>query len=290
MQVGVKLLSERVPVGEIVFARSFFALVPVFGMLIFQGQLIQALRTSSVALHAGRGVIGISAMGLGFMALSYLPLPETMMIGYAAPLMIVALSAIILREPVRIYRWSATVAGFLGILVILWPRLSLIAGGAELGSGQLLGALLALAGAFCAAFAGIFVRSMTRTESTGTIVVYFSLTGSVLALLTLPLGWVMPTPAEAALLLGIGLFGGVGQILMTSAFRHAAAATVASFEYVSMLWGISFGFLVFGEVPTASVVLGGGIVIAASIFIIFRERQLGIQRARERKAARPTPL
>jgi drug/metabolite transporter (DMT)-like permease len=132
---------------------------------------------------------------------------------------------------------------------------------------------------------------MTKTESTGTIVLYFALSSSVLSLLvSLPLGWVIPDPRQAALLVAVGLFGGVGQILMTSAYRNADAATVASFEYASMLWGVAFGYIFFSEIPTGSVVAGGAIVIAAGIFIIFRERQLGLQRKRQRKATPTTPV
>jgi drug/metabolite transporter (DMT)-like permease len=289
MSVCVKLASDRVPTGEIVFARSFFALIPVMGMLVWQGGLVSALRTQKPLLHASRGVLGISAMACGFTALAFIPLPEAMMIGYASPLMVVALSAIILHEVVRIYRWSATAFGFVGIIIILWPRLTFFSG-AGMEETAMIGASFALLGACASAFASIFVRSMTRTETTASIVVYLSLSGSVLSLLSLPFGWIVPEPRDAALLLAIGFLGGIGQLLMTTAYRHADAATIASFEYVSMLWGISLGYLVFGEVPSAGVILGGAFVVAAGIFIIFRERQLGLEREREREAARITPV
>lgn len=289
MSACVKLVADRVPPGEIVFARSFFALIPIIVMLLVQGRLVAALRTNKPFLHASRGAAGICSMALSFMALAYLPLPEAMMIGYAAPLMVVALSAIILGEIVRMHRWTATGFGFFGILVILWPRLTFFEGAGPPPAAAL-GAALALLGAFASAFAAIFIRSMTRTESTGSIVVYFALSGSLLALLSLPFGWIVPAPREALLLVAIGLLGGIGQILMTAAYRDADAATVASFEYVSMLWGLSFGYLIFGEVPNSSVIFGGAIVIAAGIFIIFRERRLGIERKREKQAARSTPV
>ena len=92
------------------------------------------------------------------------------------------------------------------------------------------------------------------------------------------------------LLVLTGLLGGVGQIVMTSAYRNAPTRrTIASFDYVSMLWGLAFGYLLFGEMPTGSVIVGGMIVIAAGIFIIFRERQLGLERTRQRKAMPPPP-
>jgi drug/metabolite transporter (DMT)-like permease len=151
--------------------------------------------------------------------------------------------------------------------------------------------MFALFGALCGAVVATLIRSMTRTESTASIVLYFALSASVLSLVvSLPFGWIVPRFGDAVLLVSIGLLGGVGQIMMTSAFRYADAATVASFDYVSLLWGVAFGYLLFGEVPTWSVVLGGVIVIAAGIFIIWRERRLGLRRKRQRKAIPTAPV
>jgi drug/metabolite transporter (DMT)-like permease len=287
MLVCVKAVAERIPPGEIVFARSFYALIPIVAVLLWQGQLAGSLRTNRPWMHVSRGAVGLMSMALNFAALAFLPLPEAMMIGYAAPLIIVALAAVLLGETVRGYRWSAVALGFVGIAVILWPRITLLRGGGD--DLALLGAMLALTSAFSSAFAAIFIRSMTKTEATGTIVLYFALSSSLLSLLSLPFGWVVPNPADAALLVATGLLGGVGQILMTSAYRNADAATIASFEYLSMLWGIAFAYLLFNEVPTGSVLFGGSIVIAAGIFIIWRERRLGLRREQQRKAMPPPP-
>jgi drug/metabolite transporter (DMT)-like permease len=290
MLVCVKAVADRIPAGEIVFARSFFALIPIVAILLWQRQLAGALRTGRPWLHVSRAAVGLTAMALNFLALAYLPLPEAMMIGYAAPLIIVALAAIILGETVRVYRWSAVALGFVGIVIILWPRLTVFGGGTA-GDAALVGSILVLTSAFCSAFAAIFIRSMTKTESTGTIVLYFALSSSVLSLVvSLPFGWAIPNLEDGGLLIALGLLGGIGQILMTSAYRSADAATIASFDYVSMLWGVAFGYAFFGEIPTNSVMSGGAIVIAAGIFIIFRERQLGLQRKRQRKATPSTPV
>jgi drug/metabolite transporter (DMT)-like permease len=289
MLVCVKEVAERIPAGEIVFFRSFFALVPIIAMLSWQRQLAGSLRTTRPWLHFSRGAVGIGSMAFNFIALAFLPLPEAMMIGYAAPLMVVALAALILHEGVGLYRWSAVTIGLVGILIILWPRFTVLDSG-TVADAALLGGILSLASAFCSAFASVFVRTMTRTESTGAIVLYFSLSASLLSfVVSFPLGWTMPSPADAALLVATGLLGGIGQILMTMAYRDADTATIASFDYVSMIWGLSFGYVFFRDVPTASVFYGGAIVAAAGIFIIFRERQLGLQRKRQRKAAPPSP-
>jgi drug/metabolite transporter (DMT)-like permease len=229
-------------------------------------------------------------MAAGFIALRYLPLPEQMAIGYASPLIVVALAAVILGETVRVYRWSAVAVGFIGIVVILWPRFTVFVGSDAQGTA-FFGTMIALFGAFCGALAAILIRSMTHSESTATIVFYFTLSSTVLSLaVSLPLGWVVPSADAAALLVAIGLLGGVGQILMTAAYRYADAATIASFDYVSMLWGVAFAYLLFSEIPTPSVALGGSIVVAAGIFIIWRERRLGLERKRQRKAAPAAPV
>lgn len=285
MSVCVKLVADTVPPGQIVFSRSFFALIPITAMLLWQGHFFGSLKTNKPWVHASRGAVGIVSMTFSFAALGYLPLPEAMMIGYAAPLMVVVLSALILSETVRVFRWTATLLGFAGIAVILWPRLTLFGSG-QAEAGALIGSAFALVGAFASAFAAIFIRSMTKTEPTGTIVFYFALFGSLIALMSAPFGWVLPTPREAVLLVTMGLLGGIAQMMMTAAYRDADAATVASFEYVSILWGASLGYLVFNEALSWNVMAGGAIVIAAGIFIIFRERQLGLERRREREAGR----
>ncbi len=286
MLVCIKATAGRVPEGEVVFFRSFFALIPIVAMLVWQGELAASLKTDKPVVHAGRGLVGVASMGLWFAAIQRLPLPEAMAINYAAPLFIVVLGALVLHETVRAYRWSAVTVGFAGILVILWPQLGLLGSGV-LADTALLGAALALASTVLSAITGIFVRSLTHTERTGTIVFYFTVTSSLAGLATLPFGWVMPDAADAALLIASGLFGGIGQIFMTSAYRHANASTIAPFEYVSMIWGLALGYLVFSELPGPSLFIGGPIVVASGIFIIFRERQLRISRDRQRKAQLP---
>ena len=282
----LKLLADTLPPGELVFGRSFFALVPIVAMLAWQRQIPGALRTSRPFLHLRRGTIGIVSMTLSFASLAFLPLPEAMAFGYASPLMIVVLAAFVLGETVRAFRWTAVAIGFFGIAVILWPEFTVLRSG-NVGGGTLLGAMLALAAAVASSWTAIFIRSMTQTEATGTIVFYFSLNSAILALISLPFGWVMPGRGDAALLVLAGLLGGIGQIMMTASYRHADAATIAPFEYVSMIWGLIAGYVLFSEVPHASVIVGGSIVVGAGMIIIMRERQLGLQRARQRSLTPP---
>ena len=131
----------------------------------------------------------------------------------------------------------------------------------------------------------IFVRKLAQEERTSAIVFWFSVTSTVLGLLTLPFGWVMPDAGTLAMLVAIGLLGGVAQILLTSAYRHADASLVAPFDYASMLMALAIGWFVFGEGASARMLLGAAVIIAAGVAIIWRERQLGISRAR--RAATP---
>ena len=130
-----------------------------------------------------------------------------------------------------------------GVLIVLSPRLTHRVATAAASVTEAFGAMLVLGGAVFAALAQVFVRKLVKTESTAAIVFWFSLTATLLSLVTLPFGWVWPTPLEAALLVGAGLLGGVGQILLTSSYREADASLVAPFDYASMLFALAHRLL-----------------------------------------------
>ncbi|MEO5807956.1 DMT family transporter [Devosia sp.] len=278
--------AQGIPAGELVFFRSTFAIIPVLVLFFLRGELRSGFKTKRPFGHIWRGTVGVASMGLGFYGLTQLPLPESITIGYASPLIIVIFSALLLHEHVRAYRWAAVVVGLVGVLVILWPRLTVFSGGANL-TGATGGAIAALAAAALAAAAMMQVRNLVQTEKSGTIVIYFFIVGSLWSLLTIPFGWVMPTPTQVLLLISAGLAGGVAQILMTESYRHADMSVIAPFEYTSMLIGLAVGYLLFGDVPTMQMLIGGLIVVGAGIFIILREHQLGLARQRANAVTAP---
>ncbi|WP_131579032.1 DMT family transporter, partial [Paracoccus nototheniae] len=157
-------------------------------------------------------------------------------------------------------------------------------GGAPL---RMLGAVVALGGAGAAALAQIFVRQLVQIERTSAIVFWFSVTSTGLSLVTLPFGWMLPQPYVLAQLVLTGLLGGLGQILLTSAYRHADASVVAPFDYVAMILAVAIGWWVFAEVPGREVLIGSALVILAGMLIIWREHKLGLERRRQRKATPP---
>ena len=282
----IKATTPHVPSGEAVFFRSVFAMPVIVVWLGMRRELATGFRASNALGHVWRGLVGTIAMGLGFAGLGYLPLPEVTAIGYAAPLLTVIFAAMFLGEDVRAFRITAVALGLIGVLIVVWPRLS-ITSGDHLSQAQAFGAILVLGGAVFAALAQVFVRKLVMTEKTPAIVFYFSLTATILSLATLPFGWVIPNATEAALLIGEGLLGGVGQIFLTSSYREADASVVAPFDYASMIFALAIGYFVFAEVPTTTMLIGASVVVLAGCLIIWRERQLGIERAKQRKAMTP---
>ncbi len=280
----IKAVADTVPPGQAVFFRSFFALPVILAWLIWQGQLSTGLRTANPLGHFWRGLIGTTAMGLGFAGLAFLPLPEVTAIGFAAPILTVVFAAMFLGEQVRAFRLTAVGLGMLGVMIVIWPRLSL---DADLGTGEALGAILVLMGAVFVALAQVFLRKLVNTETTPAIVFWFSVTASVLSLMTLPFGWVLPTAQQAAFLVLAGLLGGMGQVCLTASYREADVSVIAPFGYVQILFSLAIGYWVFAEVPTLPMLSGAALVIAAGVLIIWRERKLGLERAQPSKAGTP---
>ncbi|MBO9464271.1 DMT family transporter [Tropicibacter sp. R15_0] len=279
----IKATSDLVPPGQAVFFRSLFAMPIIIGWLALRGDLKTGLKAKRPMGHFWRGVIGVSAMGFGFASLGLLPLPEVTAIGYAAPMFTVLFAAVLLGERLRAFRLSAVGLGLIGVVVVMWPRLSL----EQLDDVAVLGIGCVLASAVLRALAHIHIRKLVATEETSAVVFYFSLTATSLSLLTIPFGWAWPGWSGAAMLVCAGLVGGVAQIFLTSSYKHAEAALLAPFDYASILFAILFGYVFFAEVPTAMVLIGSGIVMAAGGLIIWRERQLGLKRGKARPGMTP---
>lgn len=288
MAALLKATAPEVPAGQQVFFRSFFALPVILAWVIWRGELRVGLRVADPLSHVWRGVAGSIAMGCSFAGLGLLPFPEATALGYAMPLLTVVFAAMFLGERVGWFRLSMVMMGMGGVMLVLSPRFGVSA--ETVTVYQTLGAVMTLAGATFGALAQVFIRKMVDDERTSAIVFWFSVTATILSLATLPFGWVIPDAGTTAVLVLIGLLGGVGQILLTSSYRFADASVVAPFEYSSMVMALLIGWFVFGEGMSGLMAFGAAIIMAAGIAIILRERRLGLERARARKAAPPRTL
>lgn len=284
MAALIKATSQDVPPGEAVFFRSFFAIPVILVWLAMRGELRHGLLTQRPMGHFWRGLLGTTAMGMTFAGLGLLPLPEVTAIGYATPIFTVILAALMLGERIRLVRITAVLLGLIGVLVMLWPRLG---GGASMEDAATIGAILILVATLARALVQIHIRKLVQTEHTAAIVFYFSATASVLSLLTLPFGWVVPSANTVALLVLAGVLGGMAQILVTSSYRFGAASMLAPVDYSSMLFAILIGYVWFDEVPTMVMLVGAALVIAGNILVIWREHQLGLERSKARSVTDP---
>ena len=258
--VLVKWTAASYPVVQIVFFRNFFALVPTAILLWTNGGPL-LLRTHHPASHLYRATLGLVAMMLIFYALSIMPIASATALSFTAPLFLTALSMPLLGERVGVYRWSAVLVGFAGVLVISRP-------GHELFN---LGALAVLGSTLTYALAMISVRRMSRTEHPITIAAYFALICTLVSGVLQPFFWRTPGIVDFTLLALIGVASGIGQYCQTQAFRLAPVAVIGIFNYLGILFAGFFGYVIWNEVPLAHVWIGAAIVMACGIFIVYRE-------------------
>lgn len=266
MDMMIKLLSAGYPIHQMLFLNALFSMLPIMVAIRRSGGF-DKLRTSRPLAHLTRALFGMAASFAAMTAFSLMPMANVYGILFATPLLVTALSVPLLGEMVGWRRWSAIIAGFAGIMIMLQP------GSTTIGPGI----VAALIAALAASFSVIMVRKLSATESGASIALYSNL------LIVLVMGtWLTqdfrPMPLTDLALAGTaGIAGGVALLSLIAAYRRAAAAIVAPFQYSQMLWGVVFGFLVFGDVPTPAVLTGGLVVVASGLFIIYRELKLARQ-------------
>lgn len=274
MAAMIKLgAAHRVSLPELAFYRFAFGLPPLLAWIAWTGNF-GAWRTERPLAHLLRGMLGLSTMVVAFSALFYLPLAEAATIAFVAPLFSVMLSALVLREPVGRYRWSAVAIGFIGVLIVMRPT------GSELPA---LGLGLALLAALGTAAVTITVRQIGRTESTPTIVLWFTMFAIIVTGLFMPFFGQLHDARTWAILAALGLFGGLGQLFLTSALRFAPVAVVVPFDYTQLLWAVLLGWAIWDTHPPGSTWLGAAVIVASGLYTVYREHKLG----REKPPAEP---
>lgn len=263
MMVLVRHVSQAVHPFEAAFFRNVFGLALMMPWLLRSGAA--GLATQRLGMHIVRACFGLSAMLCLFMAISLLPLAEVTALTFAAPLFATAGAALVLKEGVRLRRWTATLVGFVGVVIILRP-------GAEIVSAA---SLIALGAAVLMAGAMLSIKSLSRTEDPAVIVLYFGLLVTPMSLVPALFVWTTPTPQLLLWFALIGVAATAGQILMARAFAAAEASAVMPFDFSRLVFVSVFGMVFFDERPDAWTYLGASIILAAAVYITHREAQLG---------------
>lgn len=267
--VMIRLLSEQVESVQTAFFRAFFSVLLLLP-LIASGK-VRPWHSTRIAGHFWRTFMGTTSMVLGFYAVSMLPLADATALGFSQPLFSVCVAALIVGEKVRWRRWSATIVGFIGVLVMVRP-----------GAGSLQpGALVALANAMTVAVSILLVKRLSDSETPLMILTQFAIWSTLL--LTLPAIWVWRWPDAWGWTLAVGVSASatIGQYFWVQAFKAGEMSAVAPFEYLRLPFAVFMGWLIWGQMPEIWTYVGAAIVIGSALYIAQREAAL----ARERRLA-----
>lgn len=262
----VKAVGRTIDPMQIAFFRCFFGALTVLPFLLASTGTF-ALRTRRFGGHVGRSVMGYLAMVFSWYSVVHLPLADATALAFSRPLFMVVLAVLFLHEVVRWRRWTATAIGFLGVLIMARPGLE------EINTGL----MAAITGAFFVAVVNVLIKSLAMTERPVTILFYFGVLSSTMALGPALWVWQTPAPLEFAVLVFIGVSGALGQYLTIRAFRIADATAVDPFDYVRLLYAALFGFLFFAELPDVFTVIGAAIIVGSTWYIA--RRGAAVQRA-----------
>ena len=262
MDICIKWLNYY-PIGEVFFARFFIGLFPIF-LIIPRDKIFSFYKTKRPGLHAFRAMTGSLAIIALFFGLRELPLADVISLTFGGPIFVTIGSILFLSEKVGFKRWSAVFIGFIGMLLIVQPAF------VDLNYYYITPII------FCVFFAcvAISVKSLSRTEPIYRIAIYFTVLNCLLGLATLPYGWVMPSKADVLIFIIMGVSGSIGNLLLTQSYRISEASLVTPIKYLSLVFAIIFGFLIWSEVPKIITLFGAALVVVSSFIIFARETHL----------------
>jgi drug/metabolite transporter (DMT)-like permease len=256
-----KWLIETYPIGQMLFMRTVSSLV-LASAVILPATGLGVFRTRRLHDHLFRNMSQGTAQAFIVIAMSTMPLASVIAITFSAPLFATIAAMVVLKENVGPVRWGVLTIGFLGVLVVTSPGVDTFQ----------IGSLFAIANAVLFGTVAVGVRRMAATESTATLIMHQMVTLTVFFAALLPFGWVTPKSAVdwAAMVLN-GLANATGQYLWTRALHLAPASAVAPFNYFSLVWAIALGFLVWGDVPAVTVLMGSAVVMGSGMFLLWHE-------------------
>jgi len=272
----IRLLSAEVESVQTAFFRAFFSVL-LLAPMILTGR-VKPWQSQRIQGHFWRTAMGTTSMVLGFYAVSMLPLADATALAFSQPLFSVVLAALVLREKVRWRRWSATIVGFIGVLVMVRP-----------GSGSLQpGAAVALLNALASATSILLVRRLSDSEKPLMILTQFALFSTLLLAGPAIWFWKWPSAWGWALAIGVSISATIGQYFWVQAFAVGEMSAVAPFDYLRLPFAVFVGWMIWSEMPVIWTYVGAAIVIASALYIAYRESQIVRQRrAAERISSRP---
>ena len=227
--------------------------------------LSDLVASKQIALQWVRPLFLVLSIATLFVGLKFLPLAEAVILGFMAPLFITALAQPLLGERVSIHRWIAVIGGLIGVAVVIRP-----------GSGIWhWAAVMPLAGALFFSLFQLSTRRLAKTESVDGMLYHTGAAGLVWSTLLVPFFWTQPQPLHWLIFLGTGLLGAAAHLCMIQAFERAQASLLAPFNYSKLLWGIILGYVVFGQLPTINTLAGTTLIIAAGLYVVYRESRDG---------------
>jgi len=261
MDVIVKW-SEAYPVGQVLFFRGFFGIIPIL-FLIPKDRYLNFYKTSRPFLHFKRCLAGLIALISIFIALRNLPLATVVSISFAAPIFTTIFSIFLLNERVGFYRWLAVLVGFIGIVVISEPGLS------NLNFYYIYPIIFCLGLSYVA----IAIRKLSSTEPVWLIGFFFSFSIMILSFFTFYQNWIFPSFLDLFLLSMVGILGGLANLWLTQSYKFSEVSLVTPLKYLALVFAIMFGYFIWDEVPTMKTLVGASLVIISS-FIIFRREMI----------------
>jgi len=262
MHACVRYLSAELHPFEIAFFRNFLGVAILIPFAIRAGKSV--LKTEHLNLHFVRASFNIVAMLIFFYALSITPLALVQALSFTAPLFTTILAIFFLGEIVRLRRWAAIIAGFIGVIIILRPGIEPLQ----------LGAYLVLCSAAIWAMTMIVIKRLSNTDSALTITLYVSLFLTLFSFLPAAIVWQWPVGVQWFWLFGIALAGTLGQLCLAKAFSFADATLVLPIDFAKIVWGALFGYWFFSETVDSLTWLGAVIVFSGACYLAWRERQL----------------
>ena len=258
MDIVVKLMSSHYPIGQLIFFRGFFGLIPIL-FIIPKERIGNLLKTEKIKLHLVRAFGGAFAMTFLYLGLKFLPIADAITISFAAPIFATIFSIIFLNEKVRLIRWLAIFFGLTGVIIVLKP-------GTELFTYYSFFPIL-----FCIGFAtiSIAIKKLSKTEPDYLIALYFTLVLILFGLISISMGWKKIDISDIHYLIIIGLSGSIGNIFLTKSIREADISLVTPIKYLSLVFAIIAGWLIFNEIPSI-LTISGAMLIILSTFVIFK--------------------